>query len=111
MSAFEGKAGRVMIEKRRLPHIRVVARLALVLSIAELIGMRIFVTITATCRSFREVYMAHRQLKIWRLVAIGAGYCAMRSRQRKRRCVMIKLREVLPLLRRVASPAAGHLSG
>lgn len=105
MSALEGESGRVVIEQRRLPLIGAVTRLAFFLSVTKLVCVWILMTIPAFLRCFGEVYVAHREFKIRWSVAIGAGYCAMRTRQWKRGCVMIELRQILPLLRRVACTA------
>ena len=90
VAAFQWKFCLVMIKKRRAPLVAVVASGAIVPVIAELSGMWVFVAFYAGLRRIRKFHMHQRQLHIRRLVAIGAGHCAMRAEEWKARLSMVE---------------------
>ena len=92
VSALQRKSSSLMIEKRRAPLVGVVARVALLCALAELICVRVFMAIAAFCGGFCEVHVSHSELEIRWLVAVCASNSAMRSEQWESRGVMIELR-------------------
>lgn len=85
MTALQGKRRFLVIEKRRLPLVAVVAGCAIVCAPAKLLGVRILMALTASGWSGCELNVGHGQLHVWRLVAIGARDGAMRTLKRKLR--------------------------
>lgn len=79
VSTLQREGCLVVIEQRWFPLIRVVARLALVLSRSELVRMRIFMAICALHRGLSEIDVAHVEFHCRRLMAVHAGYGAMRT--------------------------------
>lgn len=96
MPALQCKRGCVVVEERRPPLVRVVTCRAVAGPGAELIGMRILVTIAAIDGRFRKIYMHHRTLQIGRTMALGACHSAMRTYKRKARIRMIELCHIAP---------------
>jgi hypothetical protein len=110
VSAGKGKSGALVIEERRPPFVCVVATCAVVLAGAELMGMRVLMTIAALDRSFREIDPPHRELHIRRLVTLGARNRAMRTHQWERGLTVVKTLQVFPLSCRVAGLASDRFS-
>lgn len=78
---------------------------------AKLIAVRVLVTIAAVYGGLREVDVLDRHFQVGWLVAIRTAHRSMRSDQREARLRMIKLRQVFPLLRRMARFAAQGTAG
>lgn len=92
MSAFQGETSLFVIEERGAPLVRVVAGLALTGLCAELIGVRVFMTIAAMDGGFRELDVQHGPLQIgWPVAGRTLGR-AMRASERKASCVMVEFR-------------------
>ena len=100
-----------VVEERRSPFVAIVASRAIIHAGSKLLSMRVFVAFCALCRSPGEVDMNQVQLHVWRLVAVCASDCAMRSEQRERCLRMVKFRQVLPTLGRMASLASRDVTG
>jgi len=97
VTSFQRESRFVVIEERRLPFVAVVASSAIVGAGAELVGMRILMTIAAIGGGFREVHMPHVEFHGRRLVAIDAGHRAMRSEEREVRLRVIESGQIFPL--------------
>lgn len=110
MSPLQRESCLLMIEKGWTPLVGVVARITLLRALAELLCMGVFVAIAAPFRSFCEVYVSHRQLEVRWFVAVCTSHTAMRSQQWKACGVMVELRQILPLLCRVAGLATKLLA-
>ena len=106
--ALEREVRRVVVEKRGLPLIAVVAPRAVILLRAELVGMRIFVAFVASFGRVNEAHMHKRALKVRRLMAIRAGDGAMRAHERELCGVVVEVRQLVPVLCVVADFATVH---
>ena len=97
--AFEGEVrARLMVKKRGLPACRIMATLAAWIraAVRELPGMDIFVTAFALPgRGFVD-HVLHGDFQIWWLVAIDAGYSAVRAGKLESRRGMIELQLLRP---------------
>ena len=109
--SFQRESGLVMIKKRRLPFIAVVACCAIVGPGAELVGVRILMAIAAIDGGFRKIHVPHCQFHRRRLVAVDAGRRAMRPQERKVCLCVIEPGQIFPLACRVARLAAHRCSG
>src|SRR5581483_1726755 len=92
MPSLQQKCCLVMIEKRRLPLIRIVATGAIVCASAKLIGMRVLVAVCAPHRSLGELDVRHGPFHSGRAVTVDASHSAMGTDKRKVCRRMIKLR-------------------
>lgn len=92
MSTFQRETRLLVIEERGAPLVCVVASFALASLCAELIGVRVFMTIAAMDRGFRELDVQHGPLQIGWPVAGGTLGGAMRASERKAGCVMVEFR-------------------
>lgn len=92
MSPLQRECCLVVIEKRRLPFIGVMAPGAIVCARAKLIGVRILVAIRASNRSLGELDVRHGPFHSGRAVTVDASHSAMGTDKRKVCRRMIKLR-------------------
>ena len=112
VGALQREGSLLMIEQRWLPFGAVVAVAAwsLLVGTGELAAMHVFMAVFALCWRGLERNMQHRLFHIRRLVAVNAGYRAMRTHQREVGLRMIEGGHVLPSLRGVACFAACRLA-
>ena len=75
--SLERKSRLVVVEKRRLPLDRIMATCAVGSACAELVSMRILMTIAAIDGGFREVHMPQIQLEMRRFVAVRTCHSAV----------------------------------
>jgi len=90
MAALERESCLLVIKKGWLPFVAVMAGSAIAALRLELVGMRILMAFAALCRGTGELNMQHRQLHVWRLVAIDARHRAVRSQERKLCVLMVE---------------------
>ena len=101
MSSLERKVRAVMIEERRTPLVRVVARRAVIGPCGELVAMRVLVALGAGRRRALELHMHHAPFQVRRSMAFDACHGSMGAGQRKSCCCVIELRNILPFFRGV----------
>src|SRR5271165_4988921 len=68
MGAFQRELRLLVIKERGPPLVAVVACGTVICARAELVRVRVFVTLGAGSAGTREINMPHRQFHIWRLV-------------------------------------------
>jgi len=112
MGTLQGKGRSLfVIECRWLPLSAAVAFGARSIPVArELLAVDVFVAFLALGWGCLEIHIGQLGFQVGRLVAIGAGGCAMRTDQRKRRFGVIESRQFFPRLGGVTGLAAGGLS-
>lgn len=102
--------GLLVIKKRGLPLIGVVALRAFKLPLAELIGMRVLVALIASQRRIGEVHMDHVPFHVGRLVAVHALHRPVRSIESKLGGGVIEPCHVVPILGLMARLASQRLA-
>lgn len=110
VAAPEREYGLLVVEERGLPLLAGVARGAISAARAELIGVRVLMTLVAYRGSVCELNVQHILLHVRRFVAIGAGYGAMGAFQWKLGARVVELRQLRPLHGCVAGLAPHGLS-
>ena len=98
MAALERECRLLVIEKRRLPLVAVVAGGAVAAARPKLVSVGVLVALAASDRSALELNVQQGEFHVRRLVAIDAGHGTMRALQREFRPLVVEFRQIFPFL-------------